>query len=432
MGTHARLSPSNHRWPHCPGSVALEAQYPDIAGDAAIDGTGSHLLLEMCLNNDYTPSHYEGRIIGTNHEDKPEGWLVNQDRIERVQMCLNYINRRKEELHQQFPEATITVQEESRSDPGGMFGRKDWHGTCDITIEVIQDDTCLFVEVIDYKDGRGWVHVEGNSQLLSYAGGKIRPWIASGPALVRRFHPARICHGVRTSIVQPKTTPPIRYHDYDTAKVVDELFKLSWAATQTDREDALLVPGKHCQWCKHKPNCTAQVSESLEVLKMSNDVVTQDGQSLFELIEGVVGDVTEMDTRRLTELADARAGIEAAFDRVEKEMTERLEQGQSVDGYALKPGRATRIWNESEDEIVKVLKNRKLKRDDIYPPKLASPAQVMKNPNLTDDQKEKIEKQYVTVKAGELKLTKVARGKKEELPFKDVVQTTTNDIPSFL
>jgi len=160
--------------------------------------------------------------------------------------------------------------------------------------------------------------------------------------------------------------------------------------------------------------------------------VTQDGQSLFELIEGVVSDVTQMDTQRLTELADARAGIEAAFDRVEAELFTRLEQGQEVDGYALKPGRSSRLWNEPEEEIVKVLKNRKLKRDDIYPPKLASPAQIMKNPNLTDDQKEKLEKQYVTTKAGELKLTKVARGKKSELPFKDVVQTTTDDVPSFL
>lgn len=249
---------------------------------------------------------------------------------------------------------------------------------------------------------------------------------------MRPFHPERVPHGVRTSIVQPKTTPPIRYHDYPTADAVEALCDLSWKATQTDWEDAPLVPGKHCQWCKHKPNCTAQANESLEVLKMDNDVVTQDGQSLFELIEGVVGDVTQMDTQRLTELADARAGIEAAFDRVDKELFARLEQGQDVDGYALKPGRSSRLWNEPEEEIVKVLKNRKLKRDDIYPPKLASPAQIMKNPNLTDDQKEKLEKQYVTTKARELKLTKVARGKKSELPFKDVVQTTTDDVPSFL
>jgi len=429
---HARLSPSNHRWPHCPGSVALEAQYPDVAGDAAVDGTGSHLLLEMCIENDYTPSHYDGRVIGANHHDKPEGWLVGQDRIDRVQMCLNYIDRRKTELLSQFPGATVTVQAESRSDPGGMFGRTDWQGTCDITVEVTQDDKCLFIETIDYKDGRGWVHVEGNSQLLSYAGGKARPWIASGPGLVRPFRPERILHGIRTTIVQPKTSPPVRYHDYDTAEVIKELTALAWSARKTDDADAPLVPGKHCQWCKHKPNCTAQSEQSLEVLKMNNDVVTQDGQSLFEMIEGVVGDVTDMHTQRLTELADARAGIEAAFDRVEKELTERLEQGQTVDGYALKPGRATRLWNEAEDEIVKVLKNRKLKRDDIYPPKLASPAQIMKNPNLTDEQKEKIQKQYITDKADALKLTKVARTKKAEISFNDVVQTNTNDVPSFL
>lgn len=429
---HARLSCSNKRWPHCPGSVREEAQYPDVAGDAAVDGTGSHLLLEMCLNNDYTPNFYEGRIIGVNHEDKPEGWLVNADRIERVQMCINYLNRRKEELRSQFPDADIKVEEESRSDPGGMFGRKDWWGTVDITITVVQDGKCLFIETVDYKDGRGWVETEDNTQLLSYAGGKARPWIASGPDLVRPFHPERIPHGIRTTIVQPKTSPPVRYHDYTTAEVVDELVSLSWSATKTDWDDAPLVPGKHCQWCKHKPNCTAQSEQSLEVLKMSNDVVTQDGQSLFELIEGVIGDVSEMGTQRLTELADAKAGIEAAFERVENELFTRLEQGQEVDGYALKPGRATRLWNEDEEEIVKMLKNRKLKRDDIYPPKLASPAQIEKNANLTDEQKEKIVKQYVTTKAGSLKLTKVGRNKKSELPFKDVAQSTTDVVPSFL
>lgn len=430
MSAHARLSPSNHRWPNCPGSVALEAQYPDIAGEAAIDGTGSHLLLEMCLNNDYTPSHYEGRVIGVNHEDKPDGWLVNQDRIDRVQMCLDYIERRKQELREQFPNATIIVQEESRSDPGGMFGRDDWQGTCDVTLEVIDGDDCLFIEVIDYKDGRGWVHAENNTQLISYAGGKMRPWIASGKDLVRPFHPERIPHGVRTSIVQPKTTPPIRYHDYATADITKELESLSWKATQTDQEDAPLVPGKHCQWCKHKPHCTAQSEESLEVLKMSNDVVAQDGHSLFELIEGVIDDVAALDTQRLTELADARAGIEAAFDRVEAELYSRLEQGQPVDGYALKPGRMTSVWNESEEDIVKMLKGRRLKRDDIYPPKLASPAQIMKSANLTDEQKEKIEKQYISKKAGSLKLTKVER-KTAEVSFDDVAQLPTNDVPSF-
>ena len=48
MSAHARLGPSNPRWTKCPGSVREEMFYIDIPGEAAIDGTGSHLLLEMC------------------------------------------------------------------------------------------------------------------------------------------------------------------------------------------------------------------------------------------------------------------------------------------------------------------------------------------------------------------------------------------------
>ena len=428
---HARLSPSNHRWPHCPGSVREEAQYPDVSGDAAIDGTGSHLLLELCLIEEVRPDYYNGRIIGANHEDKPDGWLVSQDRIDRVWMCINYINRRKEELLAQFPGSVIDVQVETRTDPGGMFGREDWKGTADVTITVMIGGQAVYVEVVDYKDGRGWVNAEGNSQLISYLGGQMRKWIASGPDMVRPFRPERL-QGCRMTIVQPKTTPPIRYSDVMPRDVLTDLEQLAKAAWATDDPDAPLKSGKHCTWCKHKPNCTAQSEESLEVLKMTTDIVAQDGQSLFELIENVIGDVESIDTQRLTELADAEAGIQAAFDRVKAELTARLEQGEQVDGYALKPGRSSRIWNESEDEIVKMLKARRLKRDDIYPPKLASPAQIMKHPDLTDDQKAKIEKQYIATKAGELKLTKVARGQKSELPFKDVAQSTTNDVPSFL
>jgi hypothetical protein len=411
--------------------VREEAQYPDVSGDAAIDGTGSHLLLELCLIEEVTPDYYNGRIIGVNHEDKPEGWLVSQDRIDRVWMCINYINRRKEELLAQFPGSVIDVQAETKTDPGGMFGREDWKGTADVTITVMIGGQAVYVEVVDYKDGRGWVNAEGNSQLISYLGGQMRKWIASGPDMVRPFRPERL-QGCRMTIVQPKTTPPIRYSDVMPRGVLTDLEQLAKAAWATDDPDAPLKSGKHCTWCKHKLNCTAQSEESLEVLKMTTDIVAQDGQSLFELIENVIGDVESIDTQRLTELADAEAGIQAAFDRVKAELTARLEQGEQVDGYALKPGRSSRIWNESEDEIVKMLKARRLKRDDIYPPKLASPAQIMKHPDLTDDQKAKIEKQYIATKAGELKLTKVARGQKSELPFKDVVQTTTDDVPSFL
>lgn len=442
MAEHARLSPSNLRWPVCPGSVREEAAYPDIPGEAAIDGTGTHLLLEICITQNIEPAELVGSVIGVNHEDKPAGWLVCKERADRVKDCIAYIDRRYDELSAEYPDLTVKVEAETRSDPGGMFGRDDWYGTTDITISVVDEDQgrTVYIEVVDYKDGRGWVEVENNTQLLSYLGGKMRPHVASGPNLVRPFYPERL-DGVRMTVVQPKTNPKIRYWEPSPSEAMKYIEQLAWRAHQTDREDAPLVPGKHCQWCKHKPNCSEQSAADIEKVKtMTNEVVVAGGTSLFETIEQTFGDVTTMETEKLVQLADAEDGIRAVFDRVRAEIERRLEVDiNSVPGYTLAPGRGTNVWAVPEEEVVKVLRSRKFTKDDIYPPKLISPAQVLKSPKLTDDQKKRIERDYIVHKAGNLQLKKVARKAPTAVDFfGDVVNqeqptaATTNDTISFL
>jgi len=174
---HARLGPSNHRWPHCPGSVREEANYEDVAGEAAIDGTGSHLLLELCLKHGIRAEQYLNQIIGANHHDKPNGWTVTQDRADRVQLCLDYIFKRVEDLTNEGY-TDVEVIAERKLDPGGAFGRDDWWGTGDVTIIARRNGLVRFVEVCDYKDGQGYVHHENNTQLISYLFGALRPHIA--------------------------------------------------------------------------------------------------------------------------------------------------------------------------------------------------------------------------------------------------------------
>lgn len=393
---HARLGPSNHRWPHCPGSVREEAAYPDVAGAAAIDGTGSHLLLESCLIHGVRAEAYEGQIIGANHPENPMGWLVSKDRIDRVQMCLDYVARRVSELTTQFPGATVAVLPETKANPGELYGRDDWWGTCDITIIVTMGDSTLYVEVCDYKDGQGFVTAEGNSQLISYAAGKVPANIVQNQS------------NVRMTIVQPKTNPVVRYIEVTPGYLKYDADKLAKAAAATDDPDAPLKAGKHCKWCKHgrAENCTAQSEEAVGLIAPIM-LDTQGTGSLFELINETFGDITAMDEKKLVEMADARAGIEAVFDKVEAELQRRIESGVPVAGYAMLPGRSSNEWNVSEEEVVKMLKARRLKNSDIYPPKLISPAQVLKLPQLTNEQKEKISQKYITKKAGALKLTKV-------------------------
>jgi hypothetical protein len=403
--------------------VREEAQYEDVAGGAAIDGTGSHLLLEMCMKNNVLAVQYDQQIIGANHPDNTNGWMVAPDRIARVQMALDYISRRVQELKVQFPGCIVNVESEQKSDPGGAFGRDDWWGTCDITITARHKMTgeVYFIEVADYKDGRGYVSEKNNTQNISYLFGKMRKHVAMGPDLGSPFN-AEGVGGCRMTIIQPKTNPVVRYQcstrpedGVSPATVISAAANLAVAAGKTDDPDAPLIPGDHCQWCKANPkrggHCTAKSNQSLQVVEsMSNEIVLGDGKSLFEMVSQVMADPKSLTEVQLAELADAEEGIQAVFDSVKAEIQTRIEQGIPVDGYAMMPSNGANKWNEEEKVIVKKLKSRRLKLAEIYPAKLITPAACLQLASLTAEQKARIEKDLITFVASNKKtLKKVAR-----------------------
>lgn len=441
---HSRLGPSNKRWPECPGSVREEANYEDVPGEAAIDGTGSHLLLEMCLQNNVAASAYDQQVIGTNHPDNMNGWLVQPDRIERVQMALDYVTRRVAELTQAWPHCDVLVESECRSNPGEAFGRDDWWGTCDITIIARHKMTgaVYVIEVADYKDGRMYVSEKGNTQNISYLFGRMRPYITETDGL---FTSSRVDH-CRMTIIQPKTNPVIRYQCSTRAddgvsvmSVIESARGLAVAAIATDDPDASLVPGDHCQWCKANPkrggHCTAKSDQSLKVVKtMSNTEVTGNmtpgDSNLHEYFSKCLADPKSLTEAQLSELADAEEGVQAVFGAVKKEIEARIDLGITVPGYVKEPGKGSNKWNEPEDVIAKKLKSRKLKKDEIYPAKLISPTACLKLSTLNDAQKSRIKKELINHVAGKLSLKKVAhdpdeKSKSVEMMFADVPKTET-------
>jgi hypothetical protein len=447
VSTHARLSPSNTRWPVCPGSVREEEKYPDIPGEAAIDGTGSHLQLELCFQNSVQASAYDGELIGLDHPDRAQGWIVDADRSERVQMCLDYVTRRVVELNAEFGADTdISVESESKSNPGALFGRTDWNGTCDVTITVTDAEyNCLFIETIDYKDGRGYVNVENNTQLLSYLGGKIRPFISAGAKITDKKL-MQLDAPCRMTIVQPKTNPPVRYEDHSVSYVIDAITDLAIKAELTDNPEAPLVPddkaGKgHCSWCKHKQNCTALAnvgaSEMKNIFEVVNSSVKRGVTSenkLWELLDGNALDVSKMSEKQLGELSDTKASVLALFEKIDTEIERRLNAGQSVDGFAMLPGNGSNKWNATEEEVKARLKEYKVKKDDMYVTSFVSPAQALKLPKLSKKQKEELAEDMISHVKGKKKLTKVARNTTDQPTVEDmfgninknVVQSKTN------
>jgi hypothetical protein len=422
MAAHARLGPSNPRWVYCPGSVREEARYPDLPGEAAIDGTGSHELLEMCLKNDIQPHHIMGEVISVGHEDMPQGWIIHADRADRVMMCIAYIDRRVAELHDQFNNCTVTVESESRSNPGLMICRDDWWGTVDVTIIVRSNATnvVLYIEVVDYKDGRGWVHANDNTQLLSYLIGKANDHNTFKFIGVHGDHNA----DYRITIVQPKTNPVVRYQDVTHSQMAAALNKFKAAAHKTDDPNAPLIPddkgGKgYCRWCKHRDYCTAETQRSIEVTNELLPLVDDDVNLLSV-------DPTSLSHDQLSKMMDAEPGINAAFDRLKKEAVSRIDRGEELPGYAMQHGNDTRAYNADEKAIVTALKSRRFKKGDIYPSKLITPAQVLKSDLLSDDQKKRFEEEYISKVAGKLALKKVSYKKPTEADmFADVPAAST-------
>lgn len=251
-----------------------------------------------------------------------------------------------------------------------------------------------FVEVIDYKDGRGFVRAEENPQLTSYGGGAPK-------ALEYRL-----------SIVQPKTNPVVRYEEVDRSVLEQRMQKLSDAATATDDPDAPLIPGEWCRFCKHADNCDAKENEALAQFAT---IVERMKMIDFDFMSV---DPTTLDAVKLAEIADLREPVNAAFDRIDAEIQRRIEAGEQVPRYGMKPGRGSNNWNPEidEEELVKKLKAKRLKIDDIYPRKLASPAQILKNEQLTATQKKKIQEELVVKTPGQLKLTRVADSEPNFLP----------------
>lgn len=403
---HARLGPSNKRWAECPGSVREEEPYPDFAGEAAIDGTGTHLFVELMLiewresNERPYAEDWIGRIIGVDHHDKPQGWLIKKDRAERAEIALIYIDRRLIELG-------ITIQSvipEGRTNPGRFFGRQDWWGTCDITFTSVGG----VFEVMDYKDGRGYVSEKNNGQLTDYAFGQLMDYFEQVPDLY--------IDTIRLGIIQPKTNPPIRYIEMSVDELVEITEKRAHAAALTDTDNAPLIAGDHCQWCSHKPNCTARTAIAAEGINL---MTTNKGVSAFDALSTVA--ISDMSNEQLADLKDARPVVNEVFDAVDKEVLTRIKSGETIRGYALGKGKGSNKWADDEEVTAKKLKGMRCTKVEIYPARLITPAQALKLERLTEQQVKKMEGSMISYIAGkETVIKSVSKGDDKPEPGKSL------------
>ena len=382
---HARLGCSNVQWPKCAGSIRECKNYFNQVSSAAIDGTGSHELLELVLNGgkQVSTKDYINRTIKVGHKDKPDGWVIEEDRARRVQIAIDYIAKRLKELGE-----NAILLTEHKTNPGERYGRDDWWGTCDVTL--FNEST---IEVIDYKDG--WIYVPvTTSQLVGCGIGQID--------IVKNEFNCDIQTIVKT-IIQPRNDDSIRSITH-TIKQNDELGQiLADAAKNTDDPNAPLTPGDHCRWCSHIDNCNVR-----------NEIATT-------IINGSVNpqDMTE---QQLSQANDAIPMIKSFIEALEREAITRIEDGKIIDGYRIVNGKLPHLKWLNEDEAISKLRAMRFKLKDYMMKKIITPTQAFKRLELTDRQIATLDQLTLKGKNGK-KLKKVLNDKPTDNEMFGITET---------
>jgi hypothetical protein len=114
-----------------------------------------------------------------------------------------------------------------------------------------------------------------------------------------------------------------------------------------------MAAGSHCRWCPAKPDCPEHIEAARHAV-----------------VEPIVDE-------NMTELLALAEQVEAWAKSVFERGYELAADGVQIPGWKLVQKAARRSWDDPE-EMVKLLRNRKLKNEEIFDRKLKSPAQIEK------------------------------------------------------
>lgn len=399
LGTHSIFGPSGAAmWALCSGSLIPNLLADDDASEDAAYGTTGHMVGEvwgknivacvsygMEIDDELIDSQRPTELVGTIFQ-VVEGSGRTFD-IEIDDEMLAYVR----EYIVWCVALAGDHYVEQRVDISPVTPIPNQSGTADWF--VIQRRK---VVVTDLKMGRERVYAEWNFQGLLYALGVFYRWDWA-------YH----FEEIEIRIAQPR----LDHWDVFTvsreqllafAEWIKERAALAWAP------NALRTPGpKQCRWCKVAGDCAANAAwladrdleywdDDSDAMALSgrDDIVVgpdgvihgvsytvQDTAMVNEIIERgslelVTPDPNRLSTLALEKLLLHRKRLERFFTQMQEELLSRAEAGADLEYWKLVPGRAGHRKHRDEKDSAHFMSRWGVREEDIYPKKIASPAQL--------------------------------------------------------
>lgn len=415
---HAKLSPSaSARWLECPGSIILEKQLQDqnkipserTANKYAAEGTVVHKILEICAN-DYIDTGDFGspeRFLNEVLEADGFKFLVNQEMVDCVNIAINYISTRIEDL--ELDDYRVELKSETWLDLTSLKVKGLDGGTGDISILAYDLDNNLdSLEIFDYKNGSGvYVEAENNTQLLCY-----------GLGAIIKFAGNEIPRSVTMTICQPRI-PGISEDQYIRPWEVTGDFVLNWTrktlvpnAKKTYLANApFKATEKGCRWCPCSANCEARYDMTLETAMVDFDNIEEGIQTPL---------INQLSAERKIFIAKYGHLVIEFINNVKESILEEIDKGSKdyEKEFKLVKGRSSRKLNDNafdefdsplmdyldEDEVIRTSNKPMTEIESLLKHKVG--------PKKTAE----IMKQVTTINHGNITLAPLTDKRRAELP----------------
>tara|TARA_R110000868_G_scaffold19939_2_gene85015 strand:- start:24 stop:1220 length:1197 start_codon:yes stop_codon:yes gene_type:complete len=353
----------------CPGSVVLEAAYPDKSSIYADEGTAAHTLAAFCLTDNLSPETYISEVIHVGSRQ----FTVDKTMAGHIANYVKFVRELAE---------GNTLLVERKVPIGHLTGEGGATGTADTVIIKASERN---LTVVDLKYGMGvQVDASENPQLQMYALGAYEAYgvLADFDTVSMYIHMPRLNYvgeyhiSVAELLAFGEDVKLAAYHVGD-AQDTD---------LTTEPPSEYLRPGeKQCRFCKAKATCPALLAEVSGIVGGEPATAADFAQFLpIDAGEGV-GD------NYLSVAMDKVGLVEDWCKAVRAETERRLLQGMKVPGYKLVEGKqGNRAWVHA-DKAEEALKAMRLKQDEMYDKKLISPTAAEKLLKTKPDKWQKLE-----------------------------------------